>query len=111
MPIPLVAGVIGGAFLGSLAKDLVSDLIRDIIGNTQKGAIDYVKYKTFKEYFKTWTLEFYQSLLARPHVSSGIDPEGLTEMVLMGLETIAKMSLIFDPEVTNELFLETKTPF
>jgi hypothetical protein len=106
MPIPLIAGVIGGAFLGSLAKDLVTDLIKDIIGNTQKGAIDYVKYKTFRDYFKTWTLEFYQSLLARPHVSSGIDPEGLTEMVLMGLETIAKMSLIFDPEVTNELFLE-----
>lgn len=106
MPLPIIAGVVAGGFLASLAKDLVADLVKDIIGNTQRGAIDYVKAEAFKEIFRQWSAEFFQSLLAKPHVASGIDPAGLLEMIIQSLLTVAKMSMIFSAEVTEELFME-----
>jgi hypothetical protein len=85
---------------------LVGDLIKDAVGNFPRGAIDYLKVEAFRDVFSHWTAEFYQSLLAEPHQVSGISPKGLVDMVISGLLTVAKMSMIFNPEVTEELFLE-----
>lgn len=108
MPIPsaVIAALAGSSFLAGLAKDLVSDLIKDVIGNAQRGAIDYLKFKSFENIFRQWTAEFYQSLIAEPHVISGLSSKGLIDLTVKGLETAAKMSIIFNPEVVEELFLE-----
>jgi hypothetical protein len=106
MPIPAIAAVVSGSFLAGLAKDLVADLIRDAIGNFPRGAIDYLKVEAFKNILFQWTAEFYQSLLTEPHQVSGVSPKGLVDVVISGLLTVAKMSMFFSPEVTEELFLE-----
>jgi hypothetical protein len=106
MVAPIIAGVVAGSFIGSLAKDLVADLIKDIVGNTPRGAIDYVKVEAFKDILKQWTAEFYQTLIAKPHTSAGLDPTGILDMVISGLLTVAKMSMVFSPEIIDELFLE-----
>jgi len=106
MVAPIVAGIVAGSFLSSLAKDLVADLLRDVIGNTPRGAVDYAKVEAFKDILRQWTAEFYQSLIAKPHPQSGVDPSGFLDMVISGLLTVAKMSMIFNPEVTEEMFLE-----
>ena len=106
MALPIIAGVVAGSFLAGIAKDLVADLIKDAVGNFPRGAIDYLKVEAFKDVFSHWTAEFYQSLLAEPHQVSGLSPRGLVDIVISGLLTVAKMSMIFNPEVTEELFLE-----
>jgi hypothetical protein len=106
MPLPVIAGIVAGSFLAGLAKDLVADLIKDAIGNFPRGAIDYLKVEAFKDILSQWTAEFYQSLLAEPHQVSGLSPKGLVDIVIAGLLAVAKMSMIFNPEVTEELFLE-----
>jgi hypothetical protein len=106
VPLPFVAGLVAGSFLAGIAKDLVADLIRDAIGNFPRGAIDYLKVEAFRDIFINWTAEFYQSLLAEPHTVSGLSPRGLVDIVISGLLTVAKMSMIFNPEITEELFLE-----
>ena len=45
-------------------------------------------------------------VIAEPHSVSGLSSKGLLDLTIKALETVAKMSIIFNPEVVNELFLE-----